>query len=150
MRHFAFGVAVAVLLFFPLGGVRRSMSLSELSTLATSAPMPPPNQNALHLKKPPPPPPPRRRLSELSLSTWACSALHCTCNVRFSVSAADRSTESNLVRTRRRNLEPDDVLAEAAHLLVLREDLALGGAAAGELQRRVGAPLAAEGVAQLG
>ena len=49
-----------------------------------------------------------------------------------------------------KNLEPGDVLAEAAHLLVLREDLALGGAAAGELQRRVGAPRAAEGGAQLG
>lgn len=48
------------------------------------------------------------------------------------------------------DLEPGDVLAEAAHLLVLREDLALGGAAAGELQRRVGGPRAAEGGAQLG
>lgn len=50
------------------------------------------------------------------------------------------------------HLEPGDVVAEAAHLLVLREDLALGGAAAGELQRRVGAgaALAAEGGAQLG
>ena len=55
-----------------------------------------------------------------------------------------------LKTTTKKNLEPGHVLAEAAHLLVLREDLALGGAAAGELQRRVGAALAAEGVAQLG
>uniref|UniRef100_A0A0E0EDV6 Uncharacterized protein n=1 Tax=Oryza meridionalis TaxID=40149 RepID=A0A0E0EDV6_9ORYZ len=52
--------------FFPLAGVRRSMPLSESSTLATSELMPP-NQNVLHLKNPPPPP--RHLLSVLSLST---------------------------------------------------------------------------------
>uniref|UniRef100_A0A0A9DNE3 Uncharacterized protein n=1 Tax=Arundo donax TaxID=35708 RepID=A0A0A9DNE3_ARUDO len=96
LRHLAFSVAVVALSFFPFGGVRFSMPLSESSTLATSAPMPPPNQNVLHLKNPPPP---RRRLSEVSLSTWACSALHCTWSL--ATSSRRRRTSWCCARTSR-------------------------------------------------
>jgi hypothetical protein len=46
--YFVFGVAMAVLLFFPFTGVLGSKPLSTLPTLAL---MLLPNQNAIHLKK---------------------------------------------------------------------------------------------------
>jgi hypothetical protein len=158
LRHLALGVAVA--LFFPLGGVRCSMPLSKSSTYVGAhaaaeperAPLEEPATAAPAASTPLGAQPVHLGLQRVALH------LHHRAHVCFSVS---RSTTEVGVHVRARelktsrltDLEPGDVVVEAAHLLVLREDLALGGAAAGELQRWVGAgagaALAAKGGAQL-